>query len=183
MTDGRPDNIRPDNKDWTWVLHRRCPECGFDARAFDVNGTAGALRENAEAWAGRLGGEDAALRRRPDPATWSVLEYACHVRDVFRVFDERLVRMLTEDNPAYANWDQDATAVESRYGEQRPTTVATELREAAGVLADRFEGVTGDQWARTGERSDGARFTVESLARYLVHDPVHHLHDVGGAIP
>jgi hypothetical protein len=28
-------------------------------------------------------------------------------------------------------------------------------------------------------RSDGSRFTVESLARYSIHDPVHHLADVG----
>jgi hypothetical protein len=25
----------------------------------------------------------------------------------------------------------------------------------------------------------GARFTVDTLARYLIHDPVHHLYDVG----
>ena len=46
--------------------------------------------------------------------------------------------------------------------------------------AGRFEGVTGDQWQRTGARSDGARFTVETFARYFVHDPVHHLYDVTG---
>ena len=23
--------IVPDDKDWTWVLQRECPECGFDA--------------------------------------------------------------------------------------------------------------------------------------------------------
>ena len=23
--------IEPDTKDWTWVLERPCPECGFDA--------------------------------------------------------------------------------------------------------------------------------------------------------
>ena len=23
--------IVPDDKDWTWVLERPCPECGFDA--------------------------------------------------------------------------------------------------------------------------------------------------------
>jgi hypothetical protein len=181
MAGSEPDAIEPDTKDWTWVLQRPCPECGFDAGAFDVGRTAVTLRDNAGAWARRLDGDEAALRRRPDPATWSVLEYACHVRDVFRVFDGRLVRMLTEDDPAYANWDQDATAVESRYGEQQPGVVAAELRDAAAVLADRFDGVAGDQWARTGRRSDGAAFTVESLARYLVHDPVHHLHDVGGS--
>ena len=26
--------IVPDTKDWTWVLERRCDECGFDASAF-----------------------------------------------------------------------------------------------------------------------------------------------------
>jgi hypothetical protein len=34
-----------------------------------------------------------------------------------------------------------------------------------------------DEWQRTGTRSDGVRFTVESFARYLIHDPVHHLDD------
>ena len=27
------------------------------------------------------------------------------------------------------------------------------------------------QWERAGTRSDGARFTVETFARYFVHDP------------
>jgi hypothetical protein len=38
--------------------------------------------------------------------------------------------------------------------------------------------VAGDQWQRTGDRSDGASFTVTSFARYLIHDPVHHVDDV-----
>ena len=36
-----------------------------------------------------------------------------------------------------------------------------------------------DEWQRPGRRSDGAEFTIDSLARYLLHDVVHHLHDVG----
>jgi hypothetical protein len=40
--------------------------------------------------------------------------------------------------------------------------------------------VTEDQWQRPGRRSDGARFTVETFARYFIHDPVHHLYDVTG---
>jgi len=38
--------------------------------------------------------------------------------------------------------------------------------------------VSGSQWGLTGNRSDGASFTIESFARYLIHDPVHHLYDV-----
>jgi len=29
----RDPSIEPDTKDWTWVLERPCPECGFDATA------------------------------------------------------------------------------------------------------------------------------------------------------
>lgn len=95
-----------------------------------------------------------------------------------RLYDERLRLMLAEDNPRYPNWDQDQTAVEARYDEQHPPTVAAELTDAAAALAARFAKVKGKQWQRTGERSDGARFTVESFGRYFVHDPLHHVHDV-----
>ena len=82
----------------------------------------------------------------PTSHVWSPLEYACHVRDVFRICDGRLALMLTEDDPTFANWDQDATAVDDAYGEQDPATVAAELVDAASELADRFDAVIGDQW-------------------------------------
>ena len=59
--------------------------------------------------------------------------------------------------------------------------VAAELGRAAEALATRFESVAGDQWLRTGIRSDGAHFTVETFGRYFIHDPVHHLYDVTGS--
>ncbi len=101
------------------------------------------------------------------------------MRDVFRLFDMRLHRMLDEDDPTFANWDQDETAVAERYGEQDPTVVGRELVAAGDQIADSFAAVTAEQLGRTGTRSDGARFTVETFARYLIHDPVHHLWDVG----
>jgi len=117
---------------------------------------------------------------RPSPSVWSALEYGCHVRDVHRLYDTRLALMLTVDGPHYPNWDQDETAVADRYAEQDPAEVAAGLQQAAEALAARFDGVSGDQWQRTGVRSDGVRFTVESFARYYIHDPVHHLYDVSG---
>jgi hypothetical protein len=120
------------------------------------------------------------VRDRPAPSVWSPLEYGCHVRDVFRRFERRLEQMLTEDDPRFDNWDQDATAVELRYGEQDPAAVATEVERSAQRVADRLAAVEGDQWDRPGRRSDGARFTVESLGRYLIHDAVHHAWDLTG---
>ena len=169
--------IVPDDKNWTWVLERECPECGFDASAAELE--PGRCDDP-----GDESGVGAVLRRssardRPSPSVWSPLEYACHVRDVYRVFDGRLSLMLAEHHPRFANWDQDATAVDDRYGDQDPTTVAAELVDAAEELAARFDSVGDDQWPRTSERSDGSVFTVDSFARYLLHDPIHHLRDVG----
>jgi SAM-dependent methyltransferase len=123
-----------------------------------------------------LGTDDAAVR--PAPHLWSPLEYACHVRDVNRLFDERVRLMLAQDTPTFDNWDQDRTAVEQDYGSQDPAKVADEVGEAAEAVAATYESVADEAWQRTGTRSSGHSFTVDSLARYHLHDLVHHAHDV-----
>jgi hypothetical protein len=170
--------IVPDTKNWTWVLERECPECGFDSSATAAASVPGLLRSNAAGWPAVLARPDAAVR--PDPATWSALEYGAHVRDVFRIAHVRFALLLDEDDPVFADWDQDATAEQERYGSQDPAEVARELLEAAEVLALQLEAVPADAWDRPGRRSDGSVFTVDTLARYIIHDPVHHLHDVRG---
>lgn len=169
--------IDPDTKDWTWVLERRCPECGEDARRIQPRQVPDLIRDCADQWT-RVLTTAPAVRDRPSPGMWSPLEYGCHVRDVFEVFDGRLALMLEQDDPEFPSWDQDATAVEKAYGEQDPEQVALDLENNAMAIAGRFDMVPPNQWDRTGRRSDGATFTVTTFARYLLHDVVHHLHDV-----
>ena len=168
--------ITPDTKDWTWVLERPCPECGFVAATMDPLAVGAAVRASLPRWREALTRPD--VQRRPSPQVWSTLEYSAHVRDVFQLFDRRLALMLAEDDPVFANWDQDATAAAERYGEQDPATVSTELTEAGERVAASFDALGTDQLDRTGSRSDGARFTVASFGRYFLHDVVHHLHDI-----
>ncbi len=168
--------ITPDTKSWTWVIERPCPECGFDASTFDAPDVAGMLRAQAAQWTAILQRPDARLR--PDETTWSPLEYGAHVRDVHRLFDYRLRLMLTQDDPTYPNWDQDETALRDRYSEQDPAVVGEELVAAASQFANALDAVHDEQWRRTGRRSDGATFTVESFSKYFLHDSMHHLWDV-----
>ncbi len=170
-------SIEPDTKDWTWVLDRPCPACGFDASLVTTADLAGSITTNALSWTHVLDGTDVATR--PTTTVWSPLEYACHVRDVHRIFAERVEQMLSHDDPAFASWDQDVTAIEARYGEQHPAAVSVELVEAATRVAELYSSVGAEDWSRTGRRSDGSTFTVDSLGRYHLHDVVHHLHDVG----
>jgi len=168
--------IVPDDKDWTWVLQRRCSQCGFDATATPGTEVARWIRETADAYVHVLTRPGA--RRRPAPDTWSPTEYACHVRDVHRVFGERVRLMLDQDDPQFENWDQDRTAVEERYADQHPDAVSDELVRAAAEVADLYDAVPAGAWDRRGRRSNGSVFTVDSLARYHLHDVVHHLWDI-----
>jgi len=165
-----------DDKDWTWVLQRPCPECGFDSRTLDPATIGARTRAEMATIAARLRATGAADRATPQ--VWSPLEYGCHVRDVCRVFGGRLQLMLDEDDPRFANWDQDETALTERYWEQDPSVVADECEAAADTIARQFDAVSGDAWLRPGTRSNGSAFTVDTLGRYFVHDLVHHVHDI-----
>lgn len=168
--------ITPDTKDWTWVLREPCPECGLAATEVDPTTVGERVRATLPRWGEALGRDDA--RERPDEHTWSPTEYACHVRDVFRVFAARVGLMLEQDDPEFENWDQDETAVADRYDQQDPSDVAPQLVEAGERVAGVFDSVPHDAWSRTARRSDGSTFTVATLAQYFIHDVEHHLHDV-----
>jgi len=176
-----PAEIAPDTKDWTWTLERTCPDCGLAAGTIPASELSARVTACTDPWSSVLARSDA--RVRPEPSTWSPLEYACHVRDVCALFTDRLTLLRAGDGPTFENWDQDRTATEQRYAEQDPATVAGQLAAAAQGLSSAFAGVPDDAWSRSGTRSDGSPFTVLTLGRYGLHDLAHHLWDVGVDVP
>ena len=168
--------IEPDTKSWAWVLERPCPDCAYDSSAVVLRDIGMSIRDIASQWEVILLHPGAT--KRPVENVWSPSEYGCHVRDVMRMADFRLELMTTEDDPMFANWNQDETAVAERYDLQDPLIMRRELAIAGDLLAERFDAITAVQWSRSGLRSDGTRFTVESFSRYFLHDPIHHLWDV-----
>ncbi len=178
MSEAAPD-IPPDTKDWTWTLDRTCDECGFAAGEVAAEDVPDLITALTAPWPEVLRRPDVGVRRRAD--RWSDLEYACHVRDVCRVFTVRLRLMREQEAPAFPDFGPDDAALAGRYAEQDPARVGGELGAAAAGLAADYAAVPGDGagWELTGLRSDGKEFTVLTLGRYLLHDLAHHLHDVG----
>lgn len=168
-----------DNKDWTWVLERGCPECGYEPNALDRQELSGRIRAVGGHWREMLG-RGGLVTQPPHGGdrTWSILEYGCHVRDVFGLFEERVRLMLKKRKPpTFKDWNQDDTARAADYQSQDPAKVAYDLASKAGKVADILDRVDDTEWAKPGRRSDGAEFTVESIARYMLHDVQHHLWD------
>lgn len=172
-------STEPDTKDWTWVVDRPCPQCGYDPAKVHRANLVDLLHENTRGWYQKLADADYAVR--PAPHVWSRLEYACHLRDVHRTFAERVRLLLEQDDPTFGTWDQDAVAEEREYGLADPFEVGTDLVEQAAEAAAVYASLGEDQWDRSGRRvteEADTRFTVESLGRLHLHEAVHHLWDV-----
>ena len=169
--------IAPDTKDWTWVIEEPCPECGFDPTTVSRDNLVPRMTSALEAWSAVPTRDD--VDARPDADTWSPGEYAAHIVDVCAVMADRIALILNEDDPEFANWDQDQAAIDGDYATADTAQLVPELCAAAAHLAAAYDAVKPTEWERTGLRSNGSAFTVLSLGQYLLHDLAHHLHDVG----
>ena len=176
LTDPGPS--MPDDADWTWVLTRPCPDCGFDASAVEPADVPALLRDAGQRYAAALGRDD--VRARPAEGVWSPLEYTCHVRDVCDVMRGRLEQILAGGGEVvrFADWDQDETAVEQQYWRSDPHVVAREVTAAFEAAATAYALPAGTQWEWPALRSNGSEFTARTLALYFTHDIRHHLWDV-----
>ena len=107
--------------------------------------TPGRLRELV-----REAGDD--LRRRPEPAEWSVVECLGHIVDAELVSSARYRWILSHDRPELAPYDQDLWAERLRHREADPDELLAlfEALRAANLAL----------WART---------PVEERSRYGVH--------------
>lgn len=167
MTDERP---------WALQQTEPCAECGFVPLAVPEAGLADAMRAEGAAWQAWLleHADDPALERRQGSDTWCAIVYGCHVRDVIAEFTGRTARVLTEDEPTFSWWDHEAV---DHYAGTNPTDLAAALAANADRYAALLGTVTADGWQRIGLRRDAEVFTVAGLARFVLHESVHHRQD------
>ena len=164
----------------------RCEECGFDGTDLSPADAVAALRKFPRRYRVPLtrllpGEDDAVLRRRPEAATWSALEYAAHVRDVFGKYATRIHRTLDEERPEFEGPPPEELVESGRYNDADPAAVAGELEANAELLASVLESVPDDGWERVGIRH-GEEHSVLLSARRAVHEGNHHLLDMGRSL-
>ena len=157
-----------------------CPECGIDYDTISPADAAVAVRSFPRRIAEqlhRVEGDEALLRRRPEPTVWSPLEYTAHVADGFAFMADTVGRMRAESNPKIEDWDPDARASEQQYNEQSVHAVLADLDANAHRFADAIEATSTDDLDRMGQFSWGDR-DVLMMIRNGVHEGKHHLRDV-----
>ncbi len=122
------------------------------------------------------------VRQRPTPTTWSALEYGVHVRDSLSVFAERIIRTLAEHDPQLGWWDHEAAIADGMANESDVGAVVDDLQRNAAKLSEALRLVSDDDWDRPAIRRSGERMTIELLARFSLHEVVHHRADAEAAL-
>lgn len=121
---------------------------------------------------------DDRLRRRPDADTWSIAEYACHLRDVYMSFTIRLYRVRTEDGPSLEPMFNELRPRRFRYNDADVAAVLDELEAYLAGFRDEIARVPADAWDRVGSRLPGEVRTARWLVRQATHEGVHHIADM-----
>ncbi|MBO0729093.1 MAG: DinB family protein [Acidimicrobiaceae bacterium] len=173
---------------WEWPRIQRdpCPQCGDHPAALPPEGLGPRALELAAAWQAFLAEADETyLRTSPAPGVFSPIQYGAHVRDILRVYGDRMVLGLSEDNPSFPTFNP-PEEVWDGYNRLDRDELAGDLVAHAQRMATVIAGVAPQAWARTvvsNRGKDGVyTFTVSGLACCAVHEARHHLLDAKGEL-
>ena len=110
------DLRRQRGEGWQWARAQtdRCPQCGHHPAAMEQDSLGTQLMESAGLWRiFLLETDDSYLRTVPAPGIFSPMQYGAHVRDILRVYGDRILIMLEEDSPVFPQFNPEEIARES----------------------------------------------------------------------
>jgi hypothetical protein len=169
----RPGQTRAVTRD-----HERCDACGFDGALYTDAALLEALRSLHVRWRQQLGAAGSELRIRPEPNTWSAIEYAAHSRDITALHVYGVEQALMQDEPIFPPIGDDLVeAAAVAYADSNPGEVVEALGVAAERLARLADDAGVDAWTR-GLTVGESRSDVRRLLEHALHDSQHHLTDV-----
>ena len=119
-----------------------------------------------------------ALRRRPAPGKWSMLEIACHLRDVEQLFLERYAKIANHDRPALRMMNQDQLAGALKYNEDDSAMVMQEFKAARAETVGLLYGLAYQSWQRVGLHPKRGEFTIANQVDLHVGHDTNHLNQI-----
>jgi len=137
------------------------------------------LRDTPKAVASLLQGvSDEALRRRPAPGKWSMLEIACHLRDVEQLFLERYAKIANHERPALRMMNQDQLAGVLKYNEDDSAMIMQEFKASRAETIGLLYGLAYQSWQRVGLHPKRGEFTIANQVDLHVNHDTNHLNQI-----
>jgi hypothetical protein len=119
-----------------------------------------------------------AVRRSPQPGKWSAIEVACHLRDIDRIYAERVTKVAFSDRPSFWMMDNARVSEKLRYRDADPTAVLKEHRRRREDLLSLLRALPQSAWQRTGLHPKRGELTLEKLAAVIADHDENHLRQI-----
>ncbi|MDX1415460.1 MAG: DinB family protein [Candidatus Promineifilaceae bacterium] len=125
--------------------------------------------------AGNLSGNEIDWTWRPDPASWSLGEVMCHLRDVEKeVHAVRYKAVVAEENPFLPGAATDEWATIRCYEEQDGPTARDAFLAARQQNLSHLQSLDEESWQRLGRHAFLGPTSLQELVNLAVqHDEVH----------
>jgi hypothetical protein len=127
--------------------------------------------------------EDEAIRTRPAPGEWAIIEVVAHLADTEERALARTRRMLAEDEPALPGYDPDALAEERGYLSMALVEELDRFDELRTEQAGLLEGLDDGAMGRIGNHGEHGRITVQQLAAHTAGEDADHFAQIARQIP
>jgi len=114
------------------------------------------------------------LQWKPAPDRWSISEVLAHLAALEQVYVERAVRMVAEDSPALAKYDQAGAAERGDYSRGSAGENLAHFTQTRRSTLALLAGLPGSAGARTGIHSELGSITLtQMLHEWANHDLGH----------
>ncbi|MGI9601264.1 MAG: MOSC domain-containing protein [Acidimicrobiales bacterium] len=155
----------------------QCDQCGFDSTGWTRQDLTHAFSYIAARAVYTMEDLDsAAVATRPDPETWSMLEYLDHVRDV--VWGHRFIVDIARQQPDIDLGTPDSPEFAPEPADLDRRAVVDALVTECLAFEAQLEGLVDDDWDRT-VTIGGGPVSVNGAVAHAMHDATHHMHDLG----
>jgi DinB family protein len=126
---------------------------------------------------------DEAIRARPAPGEWAIVEVVAHLADTEERSLARTRRMLEEDEPQLPPYDSAELAIERGYLEMAMADELDRFERLRTEQVDLLQALADDGWHRTGNHGEHGRITVQQLAAHTAGEDADHLAQIARLIP
>ena len=114
------------------------------------------------------------LRFRPGEGQWCIKEVIGHLRDFAEIDQDRLIRMISMENPLLPGYDQEALVRERKYQEADLRVVLGELASFRGQTVHVLTELVDANWARQGRHEETGRMSIRQFGeRWVRHEAMH----------
>jgi hypothetical protein len=119
--------------------------------------------------------DEARLRRRPSPGEWAIIEVVAHLADTEERALGRVRRILAEEDPALAPFDQEALAEQRHYLDLHLEAELARLERLRAEHLALLSRLDGPGWERTGRHGEHGDMSLELYETHVAAEEVDHL--------